>query len=132
MVNYTSRDYDKIEDKFFKQSISGINRLLNKLGIPHTIVEILPQEFLSYKEETKIMDLGGLIDDEECAINLEFKSNYPSMEEIRNTLEYAFYLSSKTGKKVYSYIISTVNSKKTGYQIEWHNDDIYYYSIIHL
>ncbi len=126
MVNYTSRDYDKIEDKFFKQSISGINRLLNKLGIPHTIVEILPQEFLSYKEETKIMDLGGLIDDEECAINLEFKSNYPSMEEIRNTLEYAFYLSSKTGKKVYSYIISTVNSKKTGYQIEWHNDDIYY------
>ena len=54
MVNYTSRDYDKIEDKFFKQSISGINRLLNKLGIPHTIVEILPQEFLSYKEETKI------------------------------------------------------------------------------
>jgi len=126
MVKYTSRDYDKIEDKFFKQSISGINRLLDKLGIKHTIVEILPQEFLSYKEETKIMDLGGLIDEEECAINLEFKSNYPSGEEIRNTLEYAFYLSSKYGKKVYSYIISTINAEKTVYEINWHNDDIYY------
>ncbi len=118
-------DYRKIEDKFFKQAIPGINRLLKKLGINHTIVKIIPNEFLSYANETKRMDLGGLIDEDGSPINIEFKSNYPSEDEIRNTLEYSFYLSSKEGKKVYSYIISTINDKNKSYPINWHNDDDY-------
>ena len=50
-------DKDKIEDKYFKQSIPGLNRLLNILGIPGEIVEILPNEYQNYRDETKTMDL---------------------------------------------------------------------------
>ncbi len=127
-----NRDDKKIEDKFFKQTIPGINRLLKKLGINHTIVKLIPNEFLSYGDKSKRMDLSGLIDDNESTINLEFKANYPSIEEIENTLEYAIFLRSKYGKKVYSYIISTMNKEDTEYKIEWHNTDDYKIPLITL
>ena len=156
------KDYMKIEDKFFKESLPGINRLLKKLGINHTIVEIVPNEFLNYKKETKTMDLGGLTERKENSetenknenqkdikskdkylehankkemkglkdenmspINIEFKSNYPTPKEIENTLEYSFYLASKYGKPVYSYIISTANKDHNDYKMVWHNNENY-------
>ena len=84
-------DKDKIEDKYFKQSIPGLNRLLNILGIPGEIVSILPNEYQNYRDETKTMDLVFDLKSKET-LNLEFKSTYVKKEDIEKSLDYATYL----------------------------------------
>ena len=96
-------DKDKIEDKYFKQSIPGLNRLLNVLGIPGEIVKILPNEYQNY----------------------EFKSTYVKKEDIEKSLDYATYLRIKYKQKTNSYFISTVQKKDSEYEDEWHNDNRY-------
>ena len=102
-------DKDKIEDKYFKQSIPGLNRLLNILGIPGEIVSILPNEYQNYRDETKTMDLVL----------------YVKKEDIEKSLDYATYLRIKYKQKTNSYFISTVQKKDSEYEDEWHNDNRY-------
>ena len=113
-------DKDKIEDKYFKQSIPGLNRLLNILGIPGEIVSILPNEYQNYRDETKTMDLVFDLKSKET-LNLEFKSTYVKKED----LDYATYLRIKYKQKTNSYFISTVQKKDSEYEDEWHNDNRY-------
>ena len=103
-------DKDKIEDKYFKQSIPGLNRLLNILGIPGEIVSILPNEYQNYRDETKTMDLVFDLKSKET-LNLEFKSTYVKKEDYK--------------QKTNSYFISTVQKKDSEYEDEWHNDNRY-------
>ena len=105
-------DKDKIEDKYFKQSIPGLNRLLNVLGIP------------GYRDETKTMDLVFDLKSKET-LNLEFKSTYVKKEDIEKSLDYATYLRIKYKQKTNSYFISTVQKKDSEYEDEWHNDNRY-------
>ena len=114
-------DKDKIEDKYFKQSIPGLNRLLNILGIPGEIVSILPNEYQNYRDETKTMDLVFDLKSKET-LNLEFKSTYVKKED---SLDYATYLRIKYKQKTNSYFISTVQKKDSEYEDEWHNDNRY-------
>ncbi len=104
-------DKDKIEDKYFKQSIPGLNRLLNVLGIPGEIVKILPNEYQNYKSKE--------------TLNLEFKSTYVKKEDIEKSLDYATYLRIKYKQKTNSYFISTVQKKNNEYEDEWHNENKY-------
>ena len=117
-------DKDKIEDKYFKQSIPGLNRLLNVLGIPGEIVKILPNEYQNYRDETKTMDLVFDLKSKET-LNLEFKSTYVKKEDIEKSLDYATYLRIKYKQKTNSYFISTVQKKNNEYEDEWHNDNRY-------
>lgn len=117
-------DKDKIEDKYFKQSIPGLNRLLNILGIPGEIVSILPNEYQNYRDETKTMDLVFDLKSKET-LNLEFKSTYVKKEDIEKSLDYATYLRIKYKQKTNSYFISTVQKKDSEYEDEWHNDNRY-------
>lgn len=117
-------DKDKIEDKYFKQSIPGLNRLLNVLGIPGEIVKILPNEYQNYRDETKTMDLVFDLKSKET-LNLEFKSTYVKKEDIEKSLDYATYLRIKYKQKTNSYFISTVQKKDSEYEDEWHNDNRY-------
>ena len=117
-------DKDKIEDKYFKQSIPGLNRLLNILGIPGEIVEILPNEYQNYRDETKTMDLVFDLESKET-LNLEFKSTYVDKNDIENSLDYATYLRIKHKKKTNSYFISTIQKKDNEYKEKWHNDNKY-------
>ena len=117
-------DKDKIEDKYFKQSIPGLNRLLNILGIPGEIVEILPNEYQNYRDETKTMDLVFDLKSKET-LNLEFKSTYVDKNDIENSLDYATYLRIKHKKKTNSYFISTIQKKDNEYKEKWHNDNKY-------
>lgn len=117
-------DINKIEDKYFKESIPGLNRLLNILKIPGKIVEILPTEYQNYRQETKHMDLCLLLDIDET-LNLEFKSTYIKREDIVNSLDYATYLRIKYEKKTNSYFISTKKMKDSKYEDDWHNDNKY-------
>ncbi len=117
-------DKDKIEDKYFKQSIPGLNRLLNILGIPGEIVEILPNEYQNYRDETKTMDRVFDLKWEET-LNLEFKSTYVNKNDIENSLDYATYLRIKYKQKTNSYFISTIQKKDNEYEEEWHNDNKY-------
>ena len=117
-------DKDKIEDKYFKQSIPGLNRLLNILGIPGEIVEILPNEYQNYRDETKTMDLVFDLKSKET-LNLEFKSTYVNKKDIKNSLDYATYLRIKYNKKTNSYFISTIQKKDNEYKEKWHNDNKY-------
>lgn len=117
-------DKDKIEDKYFKQSIPGLNRLLNVLGIPGEIVKILPNEYQNYRDETKTMDLVFDLKSKET-LNLEFKSTYVKKEDIEKSLDYATYLRIKYRKKTNSYFISTVQKKNNEYEEEWHNENKY-------
>ena len=91
-------DKDKIEDKYFKQSIPGLNRLLNILGIPGEIVSILPNEYQNYRDETKTMDLVFDLKSKET-LNLEFKSTYVKKEDIEKSLDYATYLRIFSGEE---------------------------------
>ena len=115
-------DKDKIEDKYFKQSIPGLNRLLNVLGIPGEIVKILPNEYQNYRDETKTMDLVFDLKSKET-LNLEFKSTYVKKEDIEKSLDYATYLRIKYKQKTNSYFISTVQKKNN--KDEWHNENKY-------
>lgn len=117
-------DKDKIEDKYFKQSIPGLNRLLNVLGIPGEIVKILPNEYQNYRDETKTMDLVFDLKSKET-LNLEFKSTYVKKEDIEKSLDYATYLRIKYKQKTNSYFISTVQKKNNEYEDEWHNENKY-------
>lgn len=117
-------DKDKIEDKYFKQSIPGLNRLLNVLGIPGEIVKILPNEYQNYRDETKTMDLVFDLKSKET-LNLEFKSTYVKKEDIEKSLDYATYLRIKYKQKTNSYFISTVQKKDSEYEDEWHNENKY-------
>ena len=117
-------DKDKIEDKYFKQSIPGLNRLLNVLGIPGEIVKILPNEYQNYRDETKTMDLVFDLKSKET-LNLEFKSTYVKKEDIEKSLDYATYLRIKYKQKTNSYFISTVQKKNNEYKDEWHNENKY-------
>lgn len=117
-------DKDKIEDKYFKQSIPGLNRLLNILGIPGEIVSILPNEYQNYRDETKTMDLVFDLKSKET-LNLEFKSTYVKKEDIEKSLDYATYLRIKYKQKTNSYFISTVQKKDSEYEDEWHNENKY-------
>ena len=117
-------DKDKIEDKYFKQSIPGLNRLLNILGIPGEIVSILPNEYQNYRDETKTMDLVFDLKSKET-LNLEFKSTYVKKEDIEKSLDYATYLRIKYKQKTNSYFISTVQKKNNEYEDEWHNENKY-------
>ena len=117
-------DKDKIEDKYFKQSIPGLNRLLKILGIPGEIVKILPNEYQNYRDETKTMDLVFDLKSKET-LNLEFKSTYVNKKDIKNSLDYATYLRIKYNKKTNSYFISTIQKKDNEYEDEWHNDNKY-------
>ena len=117
-------DKDKIEDKYFKQSIPGLNRLLNILGIPGEIVKILPSEYQNYRDETKRMDLVFDLKSKET-LNLEFKSTYVNKKDIKNSLDYATYLRIKYNQKTNSYFISTIQKKDNEYEDEWHNDNKY-------
>ncbi|MBR5502901.1 MAG: hypothetical protein IKV87_00390, partial [Methanobrevibacter sp.] len=108
-------DKDKIEDKYFKQSIPGLNRLLNILGIPGEIVEILPNEYQNYRDETKTMDLVFDLESKET-LNLEFKSTYVNKNYIKNSLDYANYLRIKYNQKTNSYFISTIQKKDNEYE----------------
>ena len=110
------------EDKYFKQSIPGLNRLLNVLGIPGEIVKILPNEYQNYRDETKTMDLVFDLKSKET-LNLEFKSTYVKKEDIEKSLDYATYLRIKYRKKTNSYFISTVQKKNN--KDEWHNENKY-------
>ena len=112
-------DKDKIEDKYFKQSIPGLNRLLNILGIPGEIVSILPNEYQNYRDETKTMDLVFDLKSKET-LNL-----YVKKEDIEKSLDYATYLRIKYKQKTNSYFISTVQKKDSEYEDEWHNDNRY-------
>ena len=117
-------DKNKIEDKYFKEIIPGLNRLLNILGIPGEITEILPTEYQNYRNETKRMDLCFDLNSKET-LNLEFKSTYITKEDILNSLDYATYLKIKYGKKTNSYFISTKKKKNSEYEVKWHNDNSY-------
>ena len=117
-------DKDKIEDKYFKQSIPGLNRLLNILGIPGEIVSILPNEYQNYRDETKTMDLVFDLKSKET-LNLEFNSTYVKKEDIEKSLDYATYLRIKYKQKTNSYFISTVQKKNNEYEDEWHNENKY-------
>ncbi|MDO5819627.1 MAG: hypothetical protein Q4P11_04765 [Methanobrevibacter sp.] len=117
-------DKDKIEDKYFKESIPGLNRLLKVLGIPGEVVGILPTEYQNYRNETKRMDLVLKLKSKET-LNLEFKSSYIKKEDVINSLDYASYLRIKYNRKTNSYFISTVKKKDGEYFDEWHNDDKY-------
>ena len=117
-------DKDKIEDKYFKQSIPGLNRLLNVLGIPGEIVKILPTEYQNYRDETKTMDLVFDLKSKET-LNLEFKSTYVKKEDIEKSLDYATYLRIKYKQKTNSYFISTVQKKNNEYEDEWLNENKY-------
>ncbi len=123
MKEENREDKYNIEDKYFKQSIPGLNRLLKLLDIPGEIRGILPTEYQNYRNESKMMDLVFDLDDE--TLNLEFKSTYVSKKDIINSLDYASYLRIKHDKKTNSYIISTKKKKNDEYGEIWHNDDKY-------